>query len=413
MLKQINQNVNVLLRKIFFIIIILLLFLLSFFPDPFYTSYQIPFIAGLLILIGISLFDKNNWKFFSLRRNFFFYIYIVCLSLSFIFSNNIRISSKYFYIPTLSFLLYFLFQTKYTRDYRYKFGKVLCSYSLIVLLIGILEYFCHKNLLYENFISNPFYKRFLSQLRIMSTQYHPSILGTYFLICIPFSLFLWFNGRRKFDNLLGKISFVGALIGIILSFSRAAILIILVILPFYLLKKNRKKVIIIFLIFFIIFIIGGYFLTAYHKFFKRFKITRAIHSYEFHYRLRRFPTAYKMVKDFPFFGVGFGNFRNLFDIYHKYKNVKFEFKIPDNMYLSLLTETGIIGIGGFLAFVIFILKTYVLKIKTVTGKEKEYLQILLLGFIFLLINMFSYDIFYWHMPLCFFWIYAGLIKGYN
>ncbi len=58
--------------------------------------------------------------------------------------------------------------------------------------------------------------------------------------------------------------------------------------------------------------------------------------------------TFNMLKDHPFFGVGFKNFRVKFNRYKidKNENTPMEFRIPDNMYLTLLAETGVVGFSG-------------------------------------------------------------------
>ncbi|MFN7170146.1 MAG: hypothetical protein ACK4NT_02750, partial [Candidatus Omnitrophota bacterium] len=93
------------------------------------------------------------------------------------------------------------------------------------------------------------------------------------------------------------------------------------------------------------------------------------------------------------------------------KDVPYEFKIPDNMYLTIFAETGLLGLFCFLFFISGLLRRAVRTLRIIAQEEREFLFILICGFIAILFNMASYDLFYWHMPLYFFWIYAGLIRG--
>lgn len=48
---------------------------------------------------------------------------------------------------------------------------------------------------------------------------------------------------------------------------------------------------------------------------------------------------------------------------------------------------------------------------SLSGEDKGFFRWNVLGFCMLLLNMLSYDMFYWHVPLFFFWFYAGLIAS--
>ncbi|MFN7170941.1 MAG: O-antigen ligase family protein [Candidatus Omnitrophota bacterium] len=200
-------------------------------------------------------------------------------------------------------------------------------------------------------------------------------------------------------------------LGLILTFARSAILGAMISLIIFLWQKKYKKflakilgIIILILLLFTFFPNRFY---ALHKNFLDLWIKRTSISY----RLERFPTVFKMLKEHPFTGVGIENFRYLFDKYHAQQNIPYEFKIPDNMYLMLLAETGLIG---FIAFLYFLFNLLRKSLKAMADEENgQFLRLCICGFFGLLFNMFSYDLFYWNMPFCFFWMYAGIIKSYS
>lgn len=286
--------------------------------------------------------------------------------------------------------------------------------GIVVALFGLLEFATKYNIIYEVFLSTPYYERYLNCSRIMSTQYHPAVLATYFMLILPFSIFLLFNNRNKTELLLGVISSMIILGGIILTFTRAVFVATFILLSIYLLVRHRK-IYFIFLSFLILFLILTIPITKHFQTFKtfeRFDITSPKQERAIMYRLKRFPTAFKIWKLQPVTGVGIGNFRYLFDKYHSEGGVEYEFKIPDNMYLSILSETGILGL---LTLVYLVFSTIILaykKIKVLVSSDKQFLLLILCGFIGYLINMLSYDMFYWHMPLYFFSLYIGIIKSY-
>ena len=60
-----------------------------------------------------------------------------------------------------------------------------------------------------------------------------------------------------------------------------------------------------------------------------------------------------MIKDHPFFGVGLGHYRVLFDHYFPIiaGHLIYDQKIADCMYVTILAEAGIIGLTGFIFFI--------------------------------------------------------------
>jgi O-antigen ligase len=88
--------------------------------------------------------------------------------------------------------------------------------------------------------------------------------------------------------------------------------------------------------------------------------------------------------------------------------------IADNMYLTILGETGIIGFFGFLIFIPFLLrKTWrQLWILEYDPKSKQQLLIILSAFIGLLVSMGGYELFYWPNQYMYFCILVGLLGVY-
>jgi len=130
------------------------------------------------------------------------------------------------------------------------------------------------------------------------------------------------------------------------------------------------------------------------------------------YRAKRISMTMKILRDHPFCGIGFCHFRLRFDEYYGKKGVPLEFKIPDNMYLSLLAETGIIGLSGFLFFILFIVKKASTFLRRNDGIDKGIIFFPFLALIACLVNMASYDMFYWDNQFILFALLCGFIIGF-
>lgn len=120
--------------------------------------------------------------------------------------------------------------------------------------------------------------------------------------------------------------------------------------------------------------------------------------------------AAKILKEHPFVGIGFNHFRIRFNEYREGEEFLTEFMIPDNMYLTFLAETGIIGTLGFLIFIILLLKRGLHTLhKLKEGARKQMLVICLASLVGLLVNMGGYDLFYWNNPFMIFCMLCGFI----
>jgi O-antigen ligase len=293
------------------------------------------------------------------------------------------------------------------KESKFKISYFLSIFAFLVFIFGLQEFFFKKNILYDHLISNPFY-RFLGK-RMMSFHYHPSVLATYFLSVLPFSIFLAKFKRNQKDLIVGLLGVCSCLLGTLVTFTRTAFLILFICFSFYFFIIKKKYLIYIFLFSIVLISVATVFMNK-NTSFARFSPFNPYHIGSIRYRLARIPIAIEVWMLQPLTGVGFGNFRYLFNVFGN-KKTPYEFKIPDNMYLSLLSETGILGSVSFLLFLFILLHFTFKKMNSLSGEDKGFLRCNVLGFCMLLLNMLSYDMFYWHMPLFFFWFYVGLIAS--
>jgi len=121
-----------------------------------------------------------------------------------------------------------------------------------------------------------------------------------------------------------------------------------------------------------------------------------------------------ILQDHPLVGIGFGNFRLRFYEYYPLRNhVLYTLRIPDNMYLTILSETGTIGFMGFLLFILFLFKKAYRKMRILNGasKERQRLLLVLSALVGLLVNMAGYELFYWPNLYIYFCILIGLVEA--
>lgn len=389
---------------------------ISFFPEPVQSIYS-EFVKIFLCLFLLTfIFEKRYRKYLFSFRNWPLWLFLLCISSGIFSAINKDIAlGTYIHLATVTFLLFYIGKCLYRFDeYRNNINILICIFSNLVVLISFLELIFGKNILYENFITNPFYGRYVG-FRLMSTQLNPVILGSYLIATLPFNFYL-FRNKPLFLKVIGAVCSLLSIVVAILTFSRGVFLGIIALVAFFLWQtKQRKFFISLTLIFFITIIFCSY---QKNDNIKRFGFERmVIGSYDSvisQYRLDRVKMTFKIFKDYPVKGIGFQHFRIRFNEYCDKNNrgrTNYEFMIPDNMYLTFLAETGIIGSLGFFIFIFLLFKRALNQISNLKYEARWTLIILMSSFVGLLVNMASYELFYWFNPHMLFCLIAGFIQG--
>lgn len=395
--------------------IIVLLWWISFIPETVQFQYRniVKYTLGILLLLSILAHKTQLRHLLFEKQDILLWLYLLTVvACGIFFAKERLISLGWFYRFFLPIpFLYLLIKNETNEINGLVIAKSLCFFGCVVTLIGLVEFTFRKNLIYEYLIYNPYYYRFLySQPRLMSTLLHPAALGSYLIVCLAFSFFLITIGNRHFKS-LGLLCAVLFILGIILTFSRGSLLGMFTLLWVYFWRKNRKLFIKIFIIGAItLFIICS--ILSERSGFQRFGFKGLTKKSTYQHKTSRIYLTYKMLKDHPFSGLGLEHYRFLFDKYYGSSEVSMEWKIPDNMYLAILGETGIIGLSTFLIFVGFLFKMAYRYFRSTDDKNtKELFIATTAGIIGLMVNFLTYDLLYWTTPLYLFWIFVGMVSG--
>jgi len=303
--------------------------------------------------------------------------------------------------------MYYLGKVLFRSGQRFYAG-VICFCAAAVALGAAVELFCRRNFLYE-FLYNPYYERYLLAGRPMSTQYNPAALGSFLLGCLPF--FVFFLGRKERFWGWKLAGFVICLFVIIASFSRGVFLGLIASSLFFLAMTGKRRLLgvalaVIFLVITISSFSGN---TNLNRFgFSRF-IAGSGDSIISPYRLDRVKMSAAMVHDHPLAGVGLNNFRVLFSDYQAKRQYETEeFKIADNMYLTLAAEAGLPCLAVFLAFVFFLFKR---GFRFARGSLRPTALVVMAALTGLLVNMGAYELFYWHNIFMLFCLICGFLAA--
>ena len=365
-------------------------------------------LLGALFLNLILSFwarGKITKDIFKDKENLALFLYIIFITIR-IFSvkeKNLALNSYWEYVLPAP-ILFYLFRNQFillsNKNY---FPVFICICASIVSIIAVLEFIYRKNVLYQHFFPNLFYADYLLRHRAMSTQIIPLALGTYLTASLPSSFYL-LNKESKFLKILGIIFGITILLGLISSCTKMALgaSIFSTVVYLFMNKKLLKIFLPLILIFIFSLNIFGY--TA----LERISFRNFFNPRNYIYRIPLMVTSIKMARDYPFFGVGLGHYKLSFDSYGQ-PETPMPLKTPDNMYLMMLCETGLLGFLAFIFFVYFLLKRAHSYIKL--HKENSMAISLFAVVIAILLCMLTYDALYWFSPFCIFWIYCGMLAS--
>ena len=362
--------------------VIALIIWISFFPPPLQLRYHL--LTNIFLVLSFAvIFAGKGFSMFKLN-DYPLWVFLVAISINIFFAQQKNVAFKaYLNLAIPMFFIYYLISGSFSSVKSFSLlAKTICLSSIIVSLIGIFESLFGYNPLYEHFIKNPYYLRYITGfVRPVSTQLNATPLGGYLLGCLPFNYLLFRRDSSSF-KLLGAIGIVLNSVVIILTFSRCALFGLLSIIVFFLFAQRNYLLIIVLLVLLFVFIylssylpyplskFGIHWITGdsalpiskqgalemSHSFIKDHPEVepqeQAVWSGDgilSAYRLTRWNMALSMLKDYPLTGLGLKHFRIRFNEYYPYKHrVPYDIMIADNMYLTILAEAGIFGLAGFL-----------------------------------------------------------------
>ncbi len=393
-----------LIDKIVLIFITLFIIWVSFFSELLPAHYKFLFFYLLSIFLVFGFVSRRQLlgNIFS-KENVFFWIYILAIGIMYILSccsdSGIQRDISFFKLIIVAVPLY-LFARYFLNAKNIKYLLFIwVGACVLVSFIGLLEFILGHNFIYENFVKNYFYKRYIFTHRMMATFVHPNILGAYLLVSLSISSCLKKTPLRKFFYPV----FILILISILLTFSRGTWLALLAVTFIYSLSKKRVKIISLLIILFLSFLVFSEFVprktvfsTELHR---RFGIRNFLNYFSDSHRTHNYLAGLRMFKAHPITGVGWGAFRSKLNEYSNL-SLYYEIKVSDSVYLMHIAETGFIGSIPFLVLLFLTLR-----------KRKNNFTPLTFSFTGLLLNFFTFDGFLWISTLSLFWFLMGVLNN--
>ncbi|MBU4342948.1 MAG: O-antigen ligase family protein [Candidatus Omnitrophica bacterium] len=337
------------LSSLIFFPLLSLIFLRPFFSGLAYPALEL-YYQNLIIFLAITTLAvkaKARFRVFPLRFDNFPVIFLLfAYSIATIFSINIQ-NSLTETIKFISFFSVFFMVSQIDEKQKKILIKAIVLAASVISLYSIYQYFWgyQHTLDYlrrtnNDFLLNSSYARdILIAKRAIGTFPSPNILGSYLILAFFLSLSL---AKKYLAPVLIAIALLltkslGAWLSLILA------LIALFVLSYKSIKKQRLMLglSLIFIALAITFIL----VTRWERLMNLSNPQNSITQ-----RLNYWRTAIAVIKDNPLFGVGPGNFH---EVFLKYKTgLSTDTRYAHNIFLHHWAETGILGLLGIVYLII-------------------------------------------------------------
>ena len=315
------------------------------------VDYLIPTIYLTDILILTLLVCNKGLSFVTVVKSSFF-VFLLCLLPSIIFASS-PIPAIYKYLKLIELVLFSLWvkQNINLKKHLQPIITILTLSTLFQSLLALTQWFKQSSLFGYYFLGEqPFTSAsvgidkitwFTGAIKIppMGTFPHPNVLGGFLAVVLPLILYMGLNSNTRLRTLCYT-SFLLGLLTLFLTFSLSAWLAFLLIgLPLTLKKifkvRNLK----------FIFIYSGLFLILF-SFATKFTFLAPQSSFSRRSQLTQI--ALKSFTHSPIVGVGLNNFTINMEHYGYITSTTRFLQPVHNIFLLILSETGLIGLAGFL-----------------------------------------------------------------
>lgn len=365
----------------------------NLFHIPFYLIFMAA--AAALLALGAFIIEPK-----TSRYDLWLLLMIAGMSLSQLSSVDHSVTA----LDTASFafkgLLFAFIAMRVFRDEENILFTFLLGTASAVSFLGLSEYFLGWN---------PYFKiapALLDSLNrrpgIVSTIGHSIPLAAYLTMMLPLSI----EYARKTRKIASYLPLILMSVTIFVSLSRSGWISALAALAIYFSQKEKaalkahRKFLILFSVFIaaIFAVIPG----ARETLVNRTLSLRGMKAdYSYTHRIAAYTTTMKILKDYPFFGVGMGNYPSVHEKYLA-PGGHIMIKTPDNIYLRFLCETGLAGTIFFFTLLFLFFRTLWM------NRNDDLVSAIFAGLAGFMINQFTADLFHWTVAQITFWLLLGV-----
>jgi len=333
---------------------------------------------------------KASFQILKLQFKSYLIEILLCLFLLWCFTSLLWAANFglgfYKWLKLAEFSLFFLYLKNNLKNYKFEhIAKIIISFGIIQSFIAFAQFIGQKSLglylLGESHFGlgipgTATFRIFGAKIvRASGTLPHANLLAA--ILIFSFFLLIWLYLKRPvplklftsfsylFKEIIFGISFFFIALGIILSFSRSAILLLAIFIPLIIIaifinKSLRKEYALAAAKLIIILTITAAFLLAIFSDFLFARANISLKEAAINHRLIYNQMALDLIKKYPVSGVGFSNYIWFLNQNNLWKNYGFTlpylFQPVHNIYLLIAAEIGIIGLIIFILLIYFIVK---------------------------------------------------------
>lgn len=308
--------------------------------------------AAYLFVAAVFVVQMHKGEYASLKlikNNKILVIILLYIVIGVVFSEHILISSLYGLMMFLCLYSIGMANVNISHTDLHNIKKIIYIVTLIVFIIGILQFINPQFVMPKKWVDG---EEFKLNKRIFSTFFNPNVFGFYInIILIIVCGTINFNGDDKLETIV----FTLGIICLFLTFSRTAWLSIIATLIISGILFNKKYFKFALIIALVILSLDTSFSVG------RSDPSKVLEDSSMLYRFEIWKACYKIIKDNLITGIGFGTLSKYITEYSDV--VKSNIEHCHNIYIQVLTETGIIGTSGVLFVLYNLIKKLWFKIK--------------------------------------------------
>lgn len=289
------------------------------------------FVAAVFV---VQMHKREYATLKSIKNNVLLSIIFLYIVIGVVFSKHILISSLYGLMMFLCLYSIGMVNVNMNHTNLQSIKKIIYIVSVIVFIIGIIQYINPQFAMPKKWVDG---EVFQLKKRIYSTFFNPNVFGFYInIILIIICGTINFNGNDKLEMIV----FLLGIICLFLTFSRTAwlsLIVTLIISGILFNKKYFKYALIIALV-----------IISLDKILSigRSDPSKVLGDSSMLYRFEIWKACFKIIKDNIITGIGFGTLSKYITEYSDV--VKSNIEHCHNIYIQVLSETGIIGTSGVL-----------------------------------------------------------------
>ena len=367
-------------------------------------------ILGLFVLLIKQIFKTGLFRFSYVDIAIYLFVGTTLFSGIGLSYYHVSLAKALYYFIT-GVLLYFLI-TSINLDMNkvIKFLKYIVIVASLVAGYGIFTFIWGKDLLFDKIYSQNLLSTqtlHFKMGRILSSLGHPDFLGSYLAILSPIFLFRTHYSQTKYKKFIAWVLYLIVMAAILLTFSGGAYLAFIFansILVLFIRKQSSQPINKLYLfslllptiilgIFFIIIMLtvipgnqamSNYILKILNTLFcGKVKFEELLNLKPLAMRIDSLKLTWSILKTNPIAGIGIGNISSGGYVSNRLA--------MDNMYLSIISESGLIGISAFLFMNFMILKKLLSYYERIIIEEHKLIIITLV----MCLLVFLVDSLYW------------------